>query len=417
MRMLKSLINNMALSVAILFLTVVVTEIILRFTHHKSLVGYAIPQGYFKYDGVAGYDISENFPRKYLYFSDSKHLIWSNELGCFDKPYKGEKDYILLTGDSFTWGFTPFKYNYGTLIEDYLGYRVLKCGVLGYGTKQELLKIKKVMERVGKPPQLIIVAYFLKNDFEDDWLFPKNTVIDGKLVQKNKIVNAITWEKEIISDEDLKKKTGDRTTGIKSWLRTHSIICNLILRSNVYKNFRPVRKMRGALGMLAKRTKIYTPIFYQIKEYPYLKNAWEDHLGNLREIKKLSDKNSAKLLIILVPPKEQVYDCFKSPYDLEKFNKMLKDFFDAEKIDCLDMIPYFRAHTVQKASKYLSSKTDLYWRYDQHCNRRGHKVLSLGISKYIIDHNLIDLVDRYRKEKKIEEELDTLKSEKNRKER
>ena len=392
--------NNITLSVIILFLSVVAAEVILRFTHHKCLIGNANLLGYMTYDDAAAYDISENFPPKYLYFEDSKYLVWSNELGCFDKPYTGEKDYILLAGDSFTWGVVPLEYNYGSFIENYLDYRVLKCGVVGYGTKQEFLKIQKIMKRVGKPPQLIILGYYSKNDFEDDWLFPKYSVIDGDLVQKNFIVNHITWEKRTTSDEQLMSHQRRELFSVKLWLKRHSIICNMILRSEFYRHSRPAIKVRRKLGMIAKRTKIYTPIFKQKEEHSYLKNAWEEHLNNLKKIKRLADKSSAKLLIVLIPPKVAMYK-----YDEGEFTKQLEEFFNVEKIDYIDMLPIFRAYTSPKASEYLY---DLYWRYDKHCNKRGNELMGIIITKYILDHNLIDLVGH--KKNFIEEELDRFKS-------
>ena len=107
--------------------------------------------------------------------------IWSNELGCFDEPYRGEKDVILLVGDSFTHSYAPFADKWGTRLEKLLHYRVLKCGVNGYGTRQELLKAQEIIARIHRSPRLIIVGYFW-NDLLDDSAFPSLTAVDGYLV-------------------------------------------------------------------------------------------------------------------------------------------------------------------------------------------------------------------------------------------
>ena len=60
-------------------------------------------------------------------------------------------DYILLVGDSFTHSYAPFPDKWGTRIEKLLHYRVLKCGVTGYGTKQEWLKAAEIISK-GPPP-------------------------------------------------------------------------------------------------------------------------------------------------------------------------------------------------------------------------------------------------------------------------
>jgi len=69
-------------------------------------------------------------------------------LGCFDAPFKNDRDYAVLVGDSFTWGWTPFGEKFGTIIEESCGIRILKCGVGGYGTKQEFLKLKKIVKNI-----------------------------------------------------------------------------------------------------------------------------------------------------------------------------------------------------------------------------------------------------------------------------
>ena len=93
--------------------------------------------------------------------------------------------YLLLVGDSFTHSYAPFPDKWGTQIEKLLHYRVLKCGVTGYGTKQELLKASEIIAKVHHQPRLIIVGYFW-NDLSDDYSFPSLTVIDGFLVDAAK---------------------------------------------------------------------------------------------------------------------------------------------------------------------------------------------------------------------------------------
>jgi len=69
----------------------------------------------------SGYDLNENMPVAWHYMEGFKYKAWTNEFGGFDTPYNGEKDYILLLGDSFTFDLRAFDCKFGTLMEKYLG--------------------------------------------------------------------------------------------------------------------------------------------------------------------------------------------------------------------------------------------------------------------------------------------------------
>ena len=125
-------------------------EIALRFTPYRYLLSRDRHlRYYYQADLRNGFDIAPNVKGKRISVDHRVEFeIWSNELGCFDRPYHGETDYILLVGDSFTHSYAPFPDKWGTQIEKLLHYRVLKCGVSGYGTKQEFLKAAEIIHRV-----------------------------------------------------------------------------------------------------------------------------------------------------------------------------------------------------------------------------------------------------------------------------
>lgn len=391
-------------------------EITLRFTSYKNFLLSPYPfLGYVIADESSGFDISKNFAPKTSDFIDTQLTFWSNEFGCWDKPYKDEQNYILLVGDSFTWAFVQYEHKYGTFVEQYLDYRVLQCGVSGYGPKQELVKIQKIIERVNTSPKLILVGYYLGNDFQDDYLFPRYTVIDGYPVDKVRLVDKVTWEKEIVPGDLLRdrmrnfKKYGqtEQPNGfpghIRLWLKKHSIIYNLCRKSPI------LVKLAGKTGVIQKA---YTPIFYQIEQYPYLKTAWEDHLNTLKAIKRVADKYGAKLLIVLVPPPEQIYDFLrtsdKKKYDLGKLNTMLKTFFHEESIDYVDLTSVFRKYANQTPRQFLDPKKDLYWPYTLHWNGKGNLLAGLLITEHIIDKNMLEIPEELKKRTKVKEELKKL---------
>ena len=164
-------------------------EAALRFTGHAFLLGrdYRVPRHYFTADRENGYDILPNQGATLFDFKESSHWIWSNELGCFDRPYRGEEPFILLLGDSSAWGYKPLEEVWGSVVESQTGTRVLKCAVPGYGTKHEVLKGRKVIAQLGRSPSLILVGHFA-NDHLDDYLHPYLTVMDGHVLDPG------TWQ-------------------------------------------------------------------------------------------------------------------------------------------------------------------------------------------------------------------------------
>jgi len=372
LKSLRQVFLSILLFICITILSIIVAEILLRFTQYRYLVFTTeLPKFYFKADSILGYDISEGFSPGQYSCPDVKLILWSNELGCFDKPYRGEKNYILLAGDSMTWGYSPFDNKYGKLLEDYLGCRVLKCGVPGYGTKQELLKIQRVIERARTLPKLIIVGYFPGNDFNDDSIFPNHTVINGFLTANIKFSSK--FEK------------------IKYWIGRHSIIY-VLLRNNLF-----LRLMSSKVG-LAKNVA------------PWKDKKWNGHLENLKGIKALADSVQAKLLIVLIPSRELVYD-FLPRVDnfLPELRERIKNFLEKEGIDSLDLCVPFHEYADQSKRKLLNSERDLYWQHDGHWSIRGNKLAALLIAKYIMDDNLIEILDRNNKEIAVEKALDSFK--------
>lgn len=66
--------------------------------------------GYYRPDPALGFDIQEDFPttRVAVRGDGVIYTIWSNALGCFDRPYRDEPGYVLLVGDSFSHAYAPF---------------------------------------------------------------------------------------------------------------------------------------------------------------------------------------------------------------------------------------------------------------------------------------------------------------------
>jgi hypothetical protein len=406
----RSRLSRWALNAGLILLSVlavlVLLETALRFTPYRYLLTRDRHlRYYYQADLVKGFDIVPNVSGKRLSVDNRVEFeVWSNELGCFDQPYRNEPDYLLLVGDSFTHSYAPFPDKWGTQIEKLLNYRVLKCGVSGYGTKQELLKAAEIIARVRHQPRLIIVGYFW-NDLSDDYSFPILTVIDGFLVNSTRYKDPQTgklskdelekpytfWEKWFSGTYPL--SFGEMT---RYYLDQHLIVMNLI-------NDALVRYFPGKKNAFADSNKF---LAFQ-DEQPWVREIWDRHLENLAAFKDLAAANRARLLVVLIPTNTQVYP-FLAPHsgiDLERPNRILGRFLKAQGIDYLDLLPLMKTYADQQPRPSLNPDKDLYWRQNSHWSIRGEHLVGLLVSRYILEHRLIQVPDGAARLKAIEDKL------------
>lgn len=410
--MIKKYVINIVLAVFAVLLALTVVEGLLRITDYKKQLGARQMRHYFKPDSVAGFDITENSQeRKVHHEGNYYYKIWSNELGCLDKPYSGENDYILLVGDSFTHHFGAFENKWGTLIEDFTGIRTLKCGVAGYGTKQELIKAEKIISKVKKSPRLIVLGYFV-NDLDDDYRFPPFTVLDGFLVEKRKIVNYKDGtieerdssyldrrakkyaEKVMCSKYDECSACNSVFQKVKCWITEETLVSHKIefMASRIKSS---IHALKGKLMKVDKKGDLPLELdmlaFYPLNDFPWLRKAWEQHFENLRSFKELAEKNNAKLLVVIIPAKEQVYPYIvkNKSIDLEQPNKFLRNFFHKEKINHIDLLNPFRKYADKKTKQWMDPEKDLYMRLDKHWSKKGDMLTGLLVSEFVLKNNLL----------------------------
>ena len=381
-------------------------EIALRFSSYRRLLTRDRHlRYYYQADLAKGFDIAPNIKGKRLSVDNRVEFeVWSNELGCFDEPYRNESDYLLLVGDSFTHSFAPFPDKWGTQIEKLLHYRVLKCGVTGYGTKQELLKAGEIIARVRHRPRLIIVGYFW-NDLSDDYSFPSLTVMDGFLVDATRYKDPKTNQ---LSKEKLEKHYtfGDRWFSgtyplsfgekIRYYLDQHLIVMNLI-------NDALVRFFPGKKNAFGESNKF---LAFQ-DEPPWAREVWKRHLENLAAFKDLAAAHQARLLVVLIPTNTQVYPFLAAHQglDLERPNRILGGFLKSQGIDYLDLLPLMRTYADQEPRPALNPDRDLYWQHNSHWSIRGEHLVGLLVSRHILEHQLVQVPGNAAKLRQIEGRL------------
>jgi len=389
MNSIKNKILNAGLILVSILMVIFLLEVILRFTHYNILITkYEEFRYYYMADRNKGYDIKPNVGKFQSNVDEEVYFpIWSNALGCFDEPYKGERDYILLLGDSFVHGHAPFADKWGSQLEKLLGYRVLKCGVDSYGTKQEFLKGKEIINMTKTSPRLIIVGYFWPS-LERDYSFPNLTVIDGYLVYQKELKDVKTGE--TVSRKNLEEKFGLFSTGplikIKNFIKRESIIGRLVISAVKDKIMGP------------SENNIYNNVYISFLDFPWIENAWQNHFNNIKSIQSLAIQNGAQLLIVMIPTREQIYpflfDWKSAGLDPEGPNKKLITFFKRTGIGYIDLLPLLEKYADQRPRKFLSSSKDLYWRYDGHWSIKGNHLVGLLVAKSILENNLISVTHK-----------------------
>jgi hypothetical protein len=373
-------------SLLLLVLTVMLVEAVLYLTPHRRLpLMQRHMLSIYEPDPINGFDLKPNQPPSFHVFSDLQYEVYSNSLGCFDEPFApaDAEDYILLVGDSFTWGYTPFTEKWGTQIERKLDQRVLKCGVSNYGTRHALNKARKVVQSVGKPPRLLLLGYYIGNDALNDFTFPGATVLHGYMIDLVKSIDNGMGEKQLRSQAELEAEYKRKRKPFKVWLKQNSILYNLFSIAS--------RRLRNTLKGTSEGTNSYIPSGLYREEFgdvQWLRRTWPEHLANLVVFKKQTDTWNADLLVVIIPEKIQVYpklvDLSSGSFDLERPNRILSDFLDRNTIPYLDLLPAFRAEAGEKDRRRLMPDKDLYWNDDEHWNIRGNHLAAEAITQAIV---------------------------------
>lgn len=367
--------TNIILTFMSIIVSLIVVDTALYFTRYKyPIYRLNYPPFYFVKDLEFGYDIAQNFATSTHFFRDDAFLIWSNNIGCFDTNYIGETPYIYMAGDSLTWSFAPFNDTWGRKIETLVGIRTVKCGVVGHGTKQELIKASRNFKRFSYP-NLIIVGYTAYNDFDDDANFPQHTVYNGYMVKnqaKRGVTEAEAKEKyaNFYKYCSFNKPSIPIIASVRCFITNHSVMFNLFksdIRGKIDLLFPKLALKFGEIGFLAQQET--SPVDKSNAEY-------KKHLDNILGFKKIAEEKNSKLLFVL------------APYD----NERVKLFLDKKNIAYIDLNPIFDTYSKVKP---------LIWPKDGHYNIAGNHLVGFVVSKFIIENNFIEVDNKIKRIEKI----------------
>lgn len=380
---------NSLICLTSIVLTLLAVEAGSRLTRYAGILApLSFPQYYYVKDAELGYDLAKNFPRTRQRLIEHPYKIWTNKMGCFDTPYEGEKPFIYLTGDSFTWGYASFEDKWGTRLQKLLAMRVLKCGVAGAGTKYELIRTTRQLAALPNP-SMIVVGYD-GNDVEDDNMFPQNSVYDGYLAANydRKNLSAAETDRQYKNLKtyciDGKAPKNPRIQAVKCWLHNNSILYNIAAANK--------RLLRGSFldffvknGILAGGGSANVSVRSE--------TSYQENFQAILGFKKLAAEKGARLLFVLIPSRKD-----GTKEGGPGINDKVAEFLKQHGIDYLDLRSVFQ-------NVYDPKTTALHWPIDSHWNIAGNHLAGFAVSKFIIENGLIGVSDKMERIRMIDAEI------------
>lgn len=260
---------------------------------------------------------------------------------------------FLFTGDSYFHGW-------GIRTEDRVSERfsemlsslginipVVNLAFPGFGTYQYLDVLNLYALKLN--PRLIIIGFFIGNDFLDD-------------IETLKFRQNLDTEKKSLGLYYHKIKTL-----IRAFLRS-SPVMNLIKYS--LWEIPSFRYVFDKLSIQNDRI-----ILYKKENIPIQAEFYRSTFAALNAISQFSRTSQIPILVVIVPDDLQVLrpDLF-SEYDFKKPQRMLIQHLNSLKIPYIDILDVFLS---------LENPQSLYFREDKHWNEKGHGVTANILGEYI----------------------------------
>ena len=222
---------NLGLVVVSVVVFLIISEICLGIFLPQARYGY--PQGLYMNDDKLDFKLTPNFTGIFESTEFKTHTN-INSKGLRDVEHDHKKPdgtfRIIGLGDSFTFGNgVEFNETYLSVLEKRLNaenksrnYEIIKAGVPGYGTDNELAYLKN--EGIKYDPDLVIVLYCL-NDIYNNVGVSDRTTVNGYLVMAKWKNQEKKWKNlEIKQEMNLQQK-------IVASLKIHSHLFNLFIRT------------------------------------------------------------------------------------------------------------------------------------------------------------------------------------------
>lgn len=353
----RNIFGNMALLFASIIAFLILLEAFVRI--FGIAPEYGSVKGLYQKDELLDFRMAPNFSGTFTR-QEFKTEITTNSYGLRDYEYTGKKpnDFnILALGDSFVWGAygTSINQTFVKILESKLNensstmnYRLINAGVPGYGTDQQLLYLKADGNKFK--PDLVLLNFFVGNDFFDNAQAGELTVKDGALVTNK---------------AEIKK-----TEKIRNFLLLNSHSYRIIERGAIVL-FGDViqRYVRGRIQNDALESGLFIkPASGQIE------SQFQATRNILDEMNSYLKSKNIKFVVVIIPLDYQVDENRKQifiqnnlegkNFDMKQPQKAIAEWAKDSDVFVIDLLPDLAE---------LEKNHDLYWKLNAHFNVQGNE--------------------------------------------
>ena len=340
--------------------------------------------------------------------SDTGHLVRVriNSRGYRGREYPWDSAAgfrILGLGDSFTFGFgVEEDDSYLARLERALADRhveVINAGLAGMGPDNEARLL--AADGPGLRPDLVLVGFYVGNDLIDALTGVQRTRLrNGAPMMPDAVMER--WYRPLRPGRIVPVPLArPRPTGLdlpipfKDFLRRHSHLYRLVTGrvARLHLAWRRFQAGPASPPPVAEYNP-FGPEAFCLRSYPpEFEAAWEKATAALAEIKAWCDGHDARLLVVVIPTRAQVYPerwdevrrrfaLHEEDFDLEKPQRILAERAAARGIALIDLLPVLRAARADGGPP-------LYFPRDTHWTPRGHQVAADAILRQLAASGLL----------------------------
>lgn len=289
--------------------------------------------------------------------TNSAGMAWREV--ALEKPARLRR--VAFLGDSFTFGCWARDAQHGFVgvFESGLNARrfeVLNFGVGGYGLDDEELLLREVA--LAYDPDWVFVMTFVGNDFRDTWLGLNKHRLEAGTARLRDERLAERVPATFIDAPWPPAQPAHDPNPLRRWLTDSATFRLLQPRLGLtypWVQFAPSRRFTSF------------PFWSQRPAPPVALRARDEYLATLGRLRDLVHARGARLAVVTIPFREQVYASEPSGpgWDITYPQAWVAAWADTEDVPFLDLLPRLREHA-------LRTNDELYVEDDIHWNEQGH---------------------------------------------
>jgi hypothetical protein len=297
----RSILANALLASTSLVIGLIALELVLGLTYYRYLTQphTDYPSGYFVADPDLGADLGVNRPPAAFRMRGPAFEAFTNRWGCFDHDDPIGDGYVLAVGDSSTWGYAPPGDRWTDQLEALSGQQILNCGVSGTGPKFQQIKARKTIAKVGMAPSVILVLYDTWNDLNDDVVFPGYGVVEGYRGHTLKSLDLRTGTLIRHTPQEFERKYRRFVASQNTFSLTRFLASHLTTAAMIHYALTERRPDQAApAGPILERRYDFFLWNVDTARYPWVVEAFEQHLDNIRALHRMAKEHGSELVLI-----------------------------------------------------------------------------------------------------------------------